>query len=76
MGLILWGARLRAGAELARIAPVEADLVAGVPDSALTAAMGYARESGIPYGDALTKNRYVGRSFIQPEQSMRELPFA
>lgn len=72
-GIDIMGARLRAGAELARIAPVEADLVAGVPDSALTAAMGYARESGIPYGDALTKNRYVGRSFIQPEQSMREL---
>ncbi len=67
------GSRIRAGRELAKIAPVEADLVAGVPDSALTAAMGYSLESGIPYGDALVKNRYIGRTFIQPEQSMREL---
>lgn len=65
--------RFRAGQALALAAPVEADLVAGVPDSALTAAMGYAQSAGIPYGDALVKNRYVGRTFIQPRQSMREL---
>ena len=52
---------------------VEADMVIGVPDSALAAAMGYAQQSGIPYGDGLAKNRYVGRTFIQPEQGMREL---
>lgn len=72
-GLDVMGSRVRAGMELAKVAPVEADLVAGVPDSALSAAMGYAQYSGIPYGDALIKNRYVGRSFIQPEQSLREL---
>lgn len=72
-GIDVMGARVRAGKELARVAPVDADLVAGVPDSALSAAMGYSVQSGIPYGDALIKNRYVGRSFIQPEQSLREL---
>ncbi|HJA69206.1 MAG TPA: amidophosphoribosyltransferase [Firmicutes bacterium] len=72
-GLDVMGSRLRVGASLARLAPVEADMVAGVPDSGLAAAIGYSRQSGIPYGDALIKNRYVGRSFIQPEQSMREL---
>lgn len=72
-GIDVMGARLRIGAELARTAPAEADMVAGVPDSGLASAVGYARESGIPYGDALVKNRYVGRSFIQPEQSLREL---
>ena len=51
----------------------KADMVIGVPDSALAAAMGYAQQSGIPYGDGLAKNRYVGRTFIQPEQGMREL---
>jgi len=72
-GIDIMGARLRAGMALAQVLPVDADLIAGVPDSALTAAMGYSRSSGIPYGDALVKNRYVGRSFIQPEQSLREL---
>ncbi len=72
-GLDVMGSRLRVGASLARLAPGEADMVAGVPDSGLAAAIGYSRQSGIPYGDALIKNRYVGRSFIQPEQSMREL---
>ena len=52
--------------------PVDADLVAGVPASAVVAARGYSEVSGIPYGEALTKNRYVGRTFIQPEQGMRE----
>ena len=65
--------RLRAGEELARIASVEADIVGGVPDSALPTAAGYAKASGIPYGDVLIKNRYVGRTFIQPTQELREL---
>jgi amidophosphoribosyltransferase len=51
---------------------VEADLVIGVPDSAIPAATGYAQESGIPYTEGLVKNRYVGRTFIQPEQGLRE----
>lgn len=65
-------ARLRAGAFLAQEHPVEADVVIGVPDSGLDAALGYARESGIPYGVGLIKNRYVGRTFIQPTQGQRE----
>lgn len=66
-------ARVRAGEALAQTMPVEADIVAGVPDSALDAAMGYAKASGIPYGVALVKNRYVGRTFIQPTQKQRDL---
>ena len=64
---------VEAGKRLAIDDDVEADMVIGVPDSALAAAMGYAQQSGIPYGDGLAKNRYVGRTFIQPEQGMREL---
>ena len=62
-----------AGAQLAITNPIEADLVAGVPDSARPAAMGYAEQSGIPYKKALAKNRYVGRTFIQPAQGQRAL---
>ncbi|HEX9062997.1 MAG TPA: amidophosphoribosyltransferase [Clostridia bacterium] len=65
-------ARTEAGKILAREHPVEADLVIGVPDSGLTAAIGYSTESGIPYGQGLIKNRYVGRTFIQPDQTQRE----
>ncbi len=65
-------ARLRAGALLALEHPIQADVVIGVPDSGLDAAMGYARQSGIPYGVGFVKNRYVGRSFIQPTQGQRE----
>ena len=65
-------ARRNAGRLLAREAPVEADVVIGVPDSGLDAAMGYAEESGIPYGVGLVKNRYVGRTFITPGQQSRE----
>lgn len=65
-------ARRRAGKLLAKRAPVDADMVIGVPDSALAAAMGYAEEAGIPYGDGLAKNRYVARTFIQPKQTQRE----
>lgn len=66
-------ARILAGRYLAREHPVEADVVIGVPDSGLNAAKGYALESGIPYNDGLIKNRYVGRTFIQPSQEDREL---
>ena len=65
-------ARIRAGKYLAAESPVEADIVIGVPDSGLDAAMGYAQESGIPYGVGFVKNRYIGRSFILPEQHSRE----
>jgi amidophosphoribosyltransferase len=61
------------GAALAREAPVDADLVIPVPDTAMSAAGGYAEASGIPYGEGLIKNRYVGRTFIQPSQTMRQL---
>lgn len=63
--------RQRLGAELARESPVEADVVLGVPDSATPAAIGYAKASGIPYTEGLTKNRYIGRTFIQPTTSLR-----
>lgn len=66
-------ARQRMGVELAREAPAEADVVIAAPDSATPAALGYARESGIPYAEALIKNRYIGRTFIQPDQRLREL---
>lgn len=72
-GASVYHARLEAGRRLAKEHPVEADLVIGVPDSGLTAAIGFSRESGIPYGEGFIKNRYVGRSFIQPQQSQREL---
>ena len=64
-------ARVRMGEMLAAQAPVEADLVMGVPESGLPAAEGYARASGIPYGQGLVKNRYIGRTFIAPTQAMR-----
>ena len=65
-------ARQRAGALLAQAHPVEADVVVGVPDSGLDAAIGYAAESGIPYGIGLIKNKYIGRTFIAPGQNVRE----
>ena len=65
-------ARVNAGRLLARQHPVEADLVVGVPDSGLDAARGYALESGIPNGMGFVKNRYVGRTFITPDQQSRE----
>jgi amidophosphoribosyltransferase len=64
--------RMNMGRELARQSPVEADVVIGVPDSATAAAIGYSHESGIPYAEGLVKNRYVGRTFIQPDQRMRD----
>jgi amidophosphoribosyltransferase len=65
--------RKEAGRRLYRENPVEADIVVGVPESSLSAAMGYAEESGIPYEMGLVKHKYVGRTFIQPVQSIREL---
>ena len=65
--------RKEAGRRLYRECPVEADIVVGVPESSLSAAMGYSEESGIPYEMGLVKHKYVGRTFIQPVQSLREL---
>ena len=64
--------RKRMGIELAKEAPVEADVVTGVPDSSISAAIGYAEQTGLPYEMGLIKNRYVGRTFIKPSQEMRE----
>jgi amidophosphoribosyltransferase len=72
MGELIYPVREELGAQLAREHPVDADVVIGVPDSATIAAIGYARESGIPYREGLVKNRYVGRTFIQPDQRIRE----
>jgi len=63
--------RQRLGEELARQAPAHADMVMPVPESGVPAAQGFARESGVPYGDGFVKNRYVGRTFIQPSQKQR-----
>ena len=71
-GVSVHEARLRAGQRLALRHPVEADVVIGVPDSGLDAALGYARASGIPYGVGFIKNRYIGRTFISPGQAARE----
>ncbi|HEX5940252.1 MAG TPA: amidophosphoribosyltransferase [Dehalococcoidia bacterium] len=73
MGRLLYPQRMAMGAELAREHGVEADVVIGVPDSATAAAVGYANESKIPFREGLVKNRYVGRTFIQPDQRIREL---
>jgi amidophosphoribosyltransferase len=70
-GRSVHAARQRMGEELARQAPVEADMVMPVPESGIPAAQGFARAAGIPYGDGLVKNRYVGRTFIQPSQQLR-----
>ena len=72
-GTLVYSSRQEMGAQLAREHPVDADLVVGIPDSSTAAAVGYARESGIPYSDGLIKNRYVGRTFIEPEQRIRDL---
>ena len=72
-GQLVHSVRQELGAQLAREHPVDADLVIGIPDSSTAAAVGYARESGIPFSEGLVKNRYVGRTFIEPEQRMRDL---
>lgn len=72
-GRSVHAARVEIGRRLARECPVEADLVIGVPESGTPAAVGYAQESGVPYGQGLMKNAYVGRTFIQPSQTIRQL---
>ena len=72
-GSLVYADRARMGEELADEHPVDADLVIGVPDSATAAAVGYAGRSGIPFGEGLVKNRYVGRTFIEPTKRLREL---
>ena len=71
-GISVYESRKQAGRCLAKDHPVEGDLVIGVPDSGMAAALGYAEESGIPYGMGLVKNKYIGRTFISPTQSARE----
>ncbi len=71
-GVSVYHSRIMAGRFLAMDSPVEADVVVGVPESGNAAAMGYAMESGIPYGTAFVKNSYVGRTFIKPQQKSRE----
>jgi amidophosphoribosyltransferase len=72
-GQTLYAARSRMGGELAAESPVEADMVIPVPDTGNSAAIGYAARSGITYGEALIKNRYIGRTFISPEDRIRKL---
>lgn len=72
-GSSVYDTRLKIGKELSKLAPVDADVVMPVPDSSIPAAIGYSRESGLPYGEGLIKNRYVGRTFIMPTQEEREL---
>lgn len=71
-GINVYEARVEAGKLLAKQKKIEADIVIGVPDSGIPAAIGYAEESGIPYGIGLIKNKYIGRTFIKPSQELRE----
>ncbi len=73
LGTTLYQARRRMGRTLALESPVPADIIIGVPDSGTPAAIGYAEGIGIPFGEGLIKNRYIGRTFIQPNQTIREL---
>ncbi len=72
-GTLLYSARERMGKNLSREHPVEADCVVPVPDSGIPAALGYSRESGIPFREGMTKSRYIHRTFIEPDQAMREM---
>ena len=72
-GTRLYAVRGRMGEELAREHPVEADMVMPVPDTGIPGALGYSRVSGIPYAEGLIKSRYIHRTFIQPDQRMREM---
>ncbi|MBS1706244.1 MAG: amidophosphoribosyltransferase [Armatimonadetes bacterium] len=72
-GTLLYSAREQMGANLAQEHPVEADVVVPVPDSGIPAALGYSAESGIPFREGMTKSRYIHRTFIQPDQRMREI---
>ena len=71
-GTEVHGARVRMGERLAAEAPVDADMVMPIPDSGIPAAIGYSKASGIPFNEGLVRNRYVGRTFIQPDQGLRE----
>ena len=71
-GQIIHQVRMELGRELAREAHIDADVVMGIPDSATPAAIGYAQEAGIPYAEGLIKNRYIGRTFIQPDARLRQ----
>lgn len=71
-GISVFNSRIMAGRILAKLHPVEADIVVGVPESGNAAALGYSQESGIPYGVAFMKNSYIGRTFIKPKQAQRE----
>lgn len=75
-GQMVYSVRMRCGQKLAQEAPVDADIVSTVPESATPAALGYSRMSGVPYAEVLTKNRYVGRTFIQPSTRLRQLGVA
>ena len=72
-GINVYETRVHIGEQLRKLYPIDADFVIPVPDSSIPAAIGYARASGIPYGEGLIKNRYVGRTFIMPTQEEREL---
>ena len=72
-GKRVYTSRMAMGVELAKEHPVEADLVIGVPDGGIAAGVGYSQQSGIPFGEGLVKNRYVGRTFISPDQRLRDL---
>lgn len=75
-GASLHATRVAQGRELAKESPAEADVVIPVPDSAVPAAIGYAQQSGIPYSEGLIKNRYIGRTFIQPDDQLRKVGIA
>ncbi|XP_077983565.1 amidophosphoribosyltransferase-like [Glandiceps talaboti] len=75
-GQMVYSVRKRCGRQLAKESPVDADIVSTVPESATPAAMGFAQESGLPYVEVLCKNRYVGRTFIQPNMRLRQLGVA
>jgi len=72
-GQVIHAVRQQMGRELATEAPAEADIVVGVPDSATPAAIGYSLQSGLPYTEGLIKNRYIGRTFIEPDDSLRQV---
>ncbi|NLX61534.1 MAG: amidophosphoribosyltransferase [Tissierellia bacterium] len=72
-GISIYSARIEAGRQLYRECPTDADIVIGAPDSGIVSAIGYSEESKIPYREGLIKNRYVGRTFIEPTQQLREL---
>jgi len=75
-GQVVYSARMQCGRQLAKEAPCDTDIVSSVPESGTAAAHGYAKQSGIPYAEVLCKNRYVGRTFIQPSTRLRQLGVA